>query len=130
RALVATIATLVLLNGGYLMCCVPLRADTPLIVIGVTPFIEAASLLSYDEFSSMFATGPDTVRSHHDGETVFICFAGFVLYLAAAAILTFLAINQFDEEVDRPRRAGQLPPFPISEKQPESAEEVDEIDLA
>jgi len=125
RALVASIATLVLLNGGYLMCCVPLRADTPWIVIGVTPFIEAASLLSYDEFSSLFATGPYAVRYRHYGETAFICFAGCAMYLAAAAILTSLAINQFDEEIDRPRRAGQLPPFPVLEEKPEPAEKVE-----
>ena len=118
RALVATIATLVLLNGGYLMCCVPLRADTPLIVIGVTPFIEAASLLSYDEFSSMFATGPYTVRYRHYGETAFICFAGCVLYLAAAAILTSLAINQFDDEIDRPRARANRPRSPSWRRRP------------
>ena len=129
RALVATIATLVFLNGGYLMCCFPLRADTPLIVIGVTPFIEAASLLSYDEFSSMFATGPDTVRYRHYGETAFICCAGCTLYLAAAAILTSLAINQFDDRDRSPPAAGQPPPFSVLETTPEPAEEVDEVDL-
>ena len=56
RALVTTVAILLVLNGGYMMCCLPLQPDTMLIAVGVTPMIEAVSLLSYEDINNLFFT--------------------------------------------------------------------------
>ncbi|WP_422930343.1 ABC transporter permease subunit [Singulisphaera sp. PoT] len=122
RALVATIALLIFLNGGYMLLCIPLRADTILVAVGVTPLIEAYSLLSYEDVSQYFGgMNPGFRTMDRAGEAVLVCFLSTILYSAAAIALTFRAIERFDSVVDRPRRApiyypSPAPPGPAKSK--------------
>ena len=54
RALAFTIATLVFLNGGYLLCMVLYMPDSPLVLLGVSPYLLASSLFSYHDIWGLF----------------------------------------------------------------------------
>jgi ABC-type Na+ efflux pump permease subunit len=103
RALVTTVAILFVLNGGYLMCCLPLQTDTPLIAVGVTPMIEAVSLLSYEDINNLFFR-PSLGLRREAFELFLACLFGWIGYAIAATALTSMAIGRFDEAADRPRR--------------------------
>ena len=102
RALVTTVAILVVLNGGYMMCCIPLRAETMLVAAGVTPMIQAMSLLSYRDVDNLFFT--NSMGRDFEFEMFAACVLGFVGYGVAATVLTLMAIGGFDEAAGRPRR--------------------------
>jgi ABC-type Na+ efflux pump permease subunit len=106
RAQASTIAILLLTNGGYLLCCVPFRPDTPFIALGCTPFIEAVSLLSFDDVRNLIDwTAPQFRRAMYReaSEIVAACIFGLAGYGAAAWMLTLAALDGFDKAVDRPR---------------------------
>ena len=84
--------------------------------------------MNYDDVQSLFDWELSS-RYRHYCESAFTCFAGFLAYLAAAALLTQRAISRFDLEVDRPRRSRELPPLPVFEKKPEPDEGLEEVDL-
>jgi ABC-type transport system involved in multi-copper enzyme maturation permease subunit len=103
RAQATTIGTLVFLNGGYLMCCAPLTRDTTVVAAGCTPFIVAASLVSYREVSELLG---DTPR--WTSEAAVTCIFGFVVYTAATIGMVSTCVRSFDKLIDRPRH--EFPP--------------------
>jgi hypothetical protein len=106
RAQSATIGILLIVNGVYMLCCIPLQPDSILVAAGVTPMIEALSLMSYRDVGSLFASS-DQARNV---EAILTCVLGMVLYGAAALVLTLHAFATFDEKIGRPfRRWG--PPY-------------------
>ena len=111
RALGWTIATLVFLNGGYLMCCLPFRMNTPLVALGCTPFAHGLSLLSYRDLPDLLNPtsggygGPFTGMG--GGRFALLCAASPVAYALAAILLTTAALGGFDRAVDRPDRSRQ-----------------------
>jgi ABC-type Na+ efflux pump permease subunit len=118
RAQTATMAILVTLNGLYLLCCIPLHPDSMIYMAGVTPLIEAISLLSYESISWLYVN-PDRAQ---ETEALLTCLVGVLVYGAAAIVLTTHAIISFDAKVDRPRRGwDQSDEFPGAK-----AEGVDE----
>ena len=111
RAQLATIATLVVLNGLYLLCCIPMRPNTMFIAIAITPMIEALSLLSYDEVASFYSN----LNHANEVEAVMTCTVGVLLYGAAALVITTHVFATFDVRIDRPRRGWDQPPIPDKE---------------
>jgi ABC-type transport system involved in multi-copper enzyme maturation permease subunit len=101
RAVSATMAILLTVNGLYLFCCLPLHPDTIVVIAGITPMIEALSLLSYDQIAWL-STNP---TSRHESELVLACLFGVLAYAGAALVLTTRALISFDATIDRPRRA-------------------------
>jgi ABC-type transport system involved in multi-copper enzyme maturation permease subunit len=112
RAMAATVGILIAVNGGYLMCCVPMQPDTPLILLGCTPAIEAMSLLSWADVWDLLGLegGSYNFPSDRRGELVLACVLGVFVYGLAAAALTAASILGFDSAVDRPRYEGQTRP--------------------
>jgi ABC-type transport system involved in multi-copper enzyme maturation permease subunit len=111
RAQATTIGILILLNGGYLLCCVPFRPDTPFIFLGCMPFIEAMSLLSFEDVRSLFDwTAPLFRRAMYRdaGEIFAACLFGLIGYGAGAFGLTLAALDGFDKAVDRPRFHSEM----------------------
>jgi ABC-type transport system involved in multi-copper enzyme maturation permease subunit len=108
RAQAATVGILAAVNGLYLLCCIPLRPDTLFFAAGVTPLIEAISLVSYEDIA-WFYTNP---RPNNEHEAIATCVLGVLLYAVAALVLTTKAFLSFDERIDRPRRLWNRPPFP------------------
>jgi ABC-type transport system involved in multi-copper enzyme maturation permease subunit len=102
RAQVATIATLVFINGGYLLCCIPLEPDTFVIAAGSTPFIMAVCPLSYSDVAE-FWNGLQRTSN----QSAIACVAGFVIYSLAAFALAATAFESFDRVMDRPSRERQ-----------------------
>jgi len=102
RSLVTTVAILLVVNGGYMMCCIPLEPDTVLIAAGVTPMIEAMALMSYNDVNNLFSTSHN--GRHREFEMFVTCLLGLITYAVAATVLTNMAITRFDEAADRPRR--------------------------
>ena len=127
KALAATVATLLFLNGGYLMCCLPLGGtNTPLIALGCSPAILAISSLSFEDVRSLFSAPGDPYYysiGPSRGELVALCFLGTGLHAALALAFTGMAFGTFDRVVDRPERWGQSPPPPEKVKPPEGHEE-------
>jgi ABC-type transport system involved in multi-copper enzyme maturation permease subunit len=100
RAQAATMGVLLILNGAYLLCCIPLEPDTILIAVGVTPMIEAISLLSYQDMNWNYSGR----SASNVFEGVLTCVLGVGLYGLGALALTVRVFRIFDEKIDRPRR--------------------------
>ncbi len=100
RAAGATIALLVLVNGGYLLLGLPILyfVDSPLAVCGCTPFLLGACLLRPGEWSA--GNLPHDAYADMIATSMF----GVFLYATAAALLTAALVHRFDEWIDRPRR--------------------------
>jgi len=113
RAQTATMAILVTLNGFYMLCCIPLHPDTMFCMAGVTPLIEAISLLSYESISWFY----DKPNSAQETEALLTCLMGVVLYAAAALYLSTQAFVSFDTRVDRPRRGWHQSEIPGKERE-------------
>jgi ABC-type transport system involved in multi-copper enzyme maturation permease subunit len=102
RAISATIAILLLLNGGYLFCCIPMMADPPgsgaeLVTAGITPLIVTISPFSYQDL--------DEFLCHNYRETPMFILTGIVslgLYGLTAVGLYHSCLNRFDIEAGRP----------------------------
>jgi hypothetical protein len=85
RAVVWTIAVLFVLNGGYLMCLVPIGGHGSLFTTPLMPYRLAV------------APEPTTTRAAD-------CVASLLGYGFAAAVLGGIAADGFDRAADRPRR--------------------------
>ncbi len=101
RAITATSAILVFLNGGYLCCCAPAMngPDSILFTAGVTPMIVTAAPFSFselDESFRSFAPNPEPM--------VLTFVLSLVFYGVAAVALLHACLNWFEIVVDRPRR--------------------------
>ncbi len=111
RAITATIAILLFLNGGYLCCCAPAMngPESFLFTAGVTPMIVTAAPFSFselDESFRSFAPRPEPI--------VLTFVLSLVFYGVAAVALLHACLNRFDIEVDRPRRRLAVDPERVS----------------
>jgi hypothetical protein len=103
RAIAATIVTLVVVSGGYLMCCIPAfnNPESILVIAGCTPVIVPYALVSFPEMVRLLQPngyGPSPALIILTG---FLCLA---LYGSLAFGLYHLCLGRFELEVDRPRR--------------------------
>ena len=120
RALAGTVLTLMIVNGGYLFCCIPFRANTPLILIGCSPAIFGGSLFNYDMLGNLLTGssrrmyGPDTAETIMAGV---LCVIGYAI---AAAALTAYCFSAFDAVVERPDRFAQPTFRPPAKPKPKS----------
>jgi ABC-type transport system involved in multi-copper enzyme maturation permease subunit len=105
RALTATIGTLILFNGVYLLLLIPVRMESMIRLIGVTPFVEGMVLLSYSDVNSLVRSGFSD-NSPNFIDAAFTCFVSVVLHAIAAGGLTLVTIETFDDVLDRPRSVG------------------------
>ena len=104
RAVAATIGTLIILNGVYLIAVLPFWIERPVVFLGVTPFVEAASLMSCHDVSSILS---DPTRNQL--ETALTCVASVLVYGTGALILSSMTVLMFDDILDRPRPGGGEP---------------------
>ena len=108
RAMTATVGLLIVVNGGYLMCCIPLGPNRSMLpCAGISPMIEGVSLATYDEVS--WALGRGWNGTHADAYQVATCIIGVLGYTLGAFVLTVAAFGRFDIEADRPSRARNDP---------------------
>ena len=104
RSLVATIGTLVVLNGAYLLALIPVQMESTIRLIGVTPFVEAALLMSYEDVES-FRANP--ARPFADSlDVALTCLVSVLAYGVAAALLVAVTLGRFDDVNDRPKTEG------------------------
>ncbi len=106
---VAAIGTLFFCNGVYLFCCIPITWAEPMAIIyaGVTPFIGAVSLLSYQDFRYLMFGPPHYLTLSPGFSTLLVTgVVSVVVYGGTAAILAILLISRFDDVLDRPRTDG------------------------
>jgi ABC-type transport system involved in multi-copper enzyme maturation permease subunit len=105
RALTATIGVLVFLNGGYLFCCIPFLSLSGTIVIlgGFTPLIVTGAVFTFADLDGfLYLSGRHTISDR--GELFMMVFFSIVFHASAAFALLHTCLNQFENEVDRPRR--------------------------
>lgn len=110
RALISTMAILVVSNGAYMMCCIPLwqNVNSGLVLFGITWLMEGLSLLSYPDVQAML----HDYNPRQNREMAVSVFACLFAYTTAATLLTGLSFRRFDIEADRPRRDPNLTPGP------------------
>ncbi len=122
RATVAVVAILLVINGGYLMCCIPMGPGTVAVALGCTPMILVASLLNYSEFWGVLGFEPNGFyNGDWVGELILTCILGTMAYTVAAACLTGHALSVFDGKVGRPTRHRfdlSASPRPLDLKKP------------
>jgi hypothetical protein len=115
RAIAASIAILVFLNGGYLFCCT-LAMNGPgsiLFTAGVTPMIVTAAPFSFSELEEFLRDPPHT---HEPSRTTIFMTGVFSLafYGVSAFVLLHACLSRFETEVDRPRRGFSDYPDSVS----------------
>lgn len=102
RSLIATIAILIVLNGGYLIATIPLRSESSFRFVGVTMFVEAISLWSYSDFETVLQTSPGG-DYWNLAEMTITSIVSVFLYGVAALSLFYATVARFDDNNDRPR---------------------------
>jgi hypothetical protein len=105
RAQTATMTVLLIVNGVYTLCCIPLEPDTMIFALGVTPMVEAISLASYEDMSRLYSN----LDSRSGFEPILTCLLSVMGYGLAALLLTLRSFSSFDAKVDRPRRDWAQP---------------------
>ncbi len=112
KALAATIAALIFVNGGYLLCCMPVWRETSAVGSGCSPLVYGASLISYQDVSDLFKSRAEREQMMFDftDEITTLSIVGTLLYAVIAAALTLRMVLGFDRAVDRPDRAHQHVP--------------------
>jgi ABC-type transport system involved in multi-copper enzyme maturation permease subunit len=110
RAQTTTMGILLFINGIYQLCCIPLSPNTPIFALGVTPMVEALSLVSYEDLPTVI-----NADSRRQFEAVITCVLSSLAYGAAALLLTLNAFATFDAKIDRPRRGWHHPRVTVKE---------------
>jgi ABC-type transport system involved in multi-copper enzyme maturation permease subunit len=100
RALGGSLFALLMLNGGFLMCCFFVASDFNLFAI--TPFIQVVSLATYSEVESLISKGSSTVNI----SIGLVIFLSLFCYGIAAYALYRFCIYHFEVVADRPRRGS------------------------
>jgi hypothetical protein len=85
------------------MCCAALPSNTAVIGAGSTPFIVAASVMSYEDLAELTQGTPP-----YRADVTAACVLGFCIYAAATVALAAVCINNFDKLIDRPRHEWPL----------------------
>lgn len=105
RAIAASIAILVFLNGGYLFCCTPAMngPGSILFTAGVTPMIVTAAPFSFSDLEWFLRDPP---HAYAPSPTTFVMtgMLSFAFYGVSAFVLLHACLSRFEIEVDRPRR--------------------------
>jgi ABC-type Na+ efflux pump permease subunit len=106
RALVAAVAVLLVLNGGYLVLLPGFRNDSSYVArAGVAPFVEWISLLSYDDVAGLRTVGTALPsRSPLGGrasDAAAMYLVSMALYGLGALALTRRALGSFRTAADR-----------------------------
>jgi ABC-type transport system involved in multi-copper enzyme maturation permease subunit len=101
RSLLATIITLVTLNGVYLLLNIPFQVESATIYFGVTPMFEAISLLSYDDFYNLLRFLDGAVRGE-ERDMFLATILSFTFYACGAVLLAWQMLSRFDAVNDRP----------------------------
>jgi ABC-type transport system involved in multi-copper enzyme maturation permease subunit len=113
RAMAFTIVVLLVTNVGYMMCCIPLRLDSPIIAVGCMPFHVAYSLLSFRDVWMLlgFEQGWGMYSGPRGKDVPFTVAAGLAIYTVGALVLTIMSVRSFDRILDRPslNRAISIP---------------------
>ena len=123
RATAGTVALLVMLNGGYLMCCIPMRSDTSLTMLGCTPALFTTSLMGYHDLYTLLGWSSVSYPTHYD-EIVAANIIGLLFYGVGAVWLTFSSFEGFDSAIDRPVRQVWTSPPPEKLKTPRASGEL------
>jgi ABC-type transport system involved in multi-copper enzyme maturation permease subunit len=103
RALASMMALLIVINGGYLFCCIPFQPHNMVIFGGMTPFILTVSLFSNQD---LYELSLNHQYSQY-GEIIAACVLSVLFYGFASAGLTSSLFSIFDTVVDRPDRLRQ-----------------------
>jgi ABC-type transport system involved in multi-copper enzyme maturation permease subunit len=106
RALVAAVAVLLMLNGGYLVLFAGFRDGSSWVSrAGVTPFVEWVSLLSYDDVAGLRTVGTalpsKSPPGGHAEDAVVMYLVSLALYGLGALALTSRALGSFRKAADR-----------------------------
>jgi len=119
RSLGWTIAILVFLNGGYLVCGSPLafmfRFNSALVTLGCTPVAHWLGPVSYQDVGEWLGStqGYGPFSGRNDGGVGLLFVACPLVYAAGTLLLALGSINGFDRAIDRPDRTRQSrPPAP------------------
>jgi ABC-type transport system involved in multi-copper enzyme maturation permease subunit len=115
RALVATLITLIILNGAYLIVFAPTQMRSALVLMGVTPFVEQSALLSYLDAKWLFDfQSPDMDML----KIALTCLISVALYGGGAFVLVLWTLNSFDRAIGRPSSKTVAVRRPSKVKQP------------
>ncbi len=109
RALALTLGVLVFMNGGYLLCCIPIPAfQVTTSFFGVMPWVLNHALFSSDTPTQYdaFVQSPFASRVGYSDHWAFIpTMLSLGMYASLTAVLTWRSFAMFDNVVDRPRTA-------------------------
>ena len=115
RAIAASIAILVFLNGGYLFCCTPAMNGPGSILFsaGVTPMIVTVAPFSFSDLEEFFRARYDTYEPSRT--TIFMTGVfSLAFYGVSAFVLLHACLSRFETEVGRPRRGFSDYPDSVS----------------
>jgi hypothetical protein len=121
RAVVSTLITLVILNGAYLLVVLPSNIRSALTFVGVTPFVEEVSLMSYLDVKWLIDfQSPD----RHLLDIALASLVSVALYAGATSVLALWTLKSFDRVIDRPGATTAVARRPPEVKPDTSAKRV------
>lgn len=121
RAVSATVFTLLMVNVGYLLFCIPFEPNSTLVLMGMAPAQLVYGTMTYREWHSLLNAGaayPHARSDYANGELVVLWILGLGLYAIAAVWLTLRSVAHFDRVAERPRRAEGYVPRPVPAGKP------------
>jgi len=127
RAVAATIAILVFLNGGYLFCCAPVMSGPSVLTAGVTPMIVTVAPFSFYDLEHFFRPG-DIMYGPSRTTVIMTGVLSLAFYGVSAFALFHACLNRYEIEVGRPRRNVSYLPGSVSREGIVFEEEENELD--
>ncbi|MBX6314560.1 MAG: ABC transporter permease subunit [Isosphaeraceae bacterium] len=111
RALAWTIGTLVLLNGGSLLCCLPFTFRSDWAWLGISPRLVYETIVPWGQRLHAYGYGgpPSWPEAVITADLILL-----PAYTLAGLLLWLSSLARFDALLDRPRRPG----FPIEVQDP------------
>jgi len=127
RALTATIATLAVCNGPYLIVFAAFDFRTTFPLLGVTPFVGWLSFLSYPDVDFVVR---DVFLQSQDWRAVDLLLtsvASVLVYGLLAWLMLYDLVADFDDVIDRPRTFGGRKGGPYAGRGPGRAEPAEAV---
>jgi len=103
HALGGSLFALLMINGGFLMCCFFVASDANFL-FAITPFIQVVSLATYGDVGLLIGKEMSTANI----SVALVIFLSLFCYGAAAYALYRFCISHFEVVADRPRRARSV----------------------
>lgn len=106
-AIAIALCLTIVLHGGYLLCCVPMSPETPVVAFGCSPLWISLAPISPGNMRELGSFNTTNSFYTRGGEILFAGILSVLAYTALAIALNVLSAVTFDSAADRPCRPSK-----------------------